>query len=62
MKITNNNKEIINLDTEHNHLSDSITYNKMILKNNIKEKINSFHNNFQEKQKIFIIKPYLNQI
>ncbi len=46
MKITNNNKEIINLDTEHNHLSDSITYNKMILKNNIKEKINSFHNNF----------------
>ena len=35
--ITNDKKEIINWETEHNHISDRITFNKIILKNNINE-------------------------
>ena len=32
MIIINDNKEIINWDTEHNHLPERITFNKTILK------------------------------
>jgi hypothetical protein len=42
--ITNDKHEIINWQSEHNHLSDRIEFNKMILKNNINQELNLLPN------------------
>ena len=34
------------MEIEHNHLTDRITFNKMILKNNLNEEIDSLPNKF----------------
>ena len=60
--ITNEKKEIINWESEHNHLSDRIEFNKMILKNNINDELKSLPNNILQKLKIFIIMHWLKVI
>ena len=49
--ITNEKHEIVNWESEHNHLSDRIEFNKMILKNNINQELKSLPNKYIAKAK-----------